>query len=121
VAGHAPAEAIDLLGSQRMRDVLAALCTSNDVIVVDAATAADAAVVSALAGATVVVARMRGADQAALVAAGRHLRRAGAHLVGTVVTSFSASADARRAPQARAAAGAAEAGTSGRAGLTSAK
>jgi Mrp family chromosome partitioning ATPase len=121
VAGRAPAEAIDLLGSQRMRDVLASLRTSNDVIMVDAATAADVAVVSALAGATLVVARMRGADQAALVAAGRHFRRAGAHLVGTVVTSFPMSADARRAPQPTMAAGTAEAGTSGRAGLTSAK
>jgi capsular exopolysaccharide synthesis family protein len=121
VAGHTPAEAIDLLGSQRMRDVLATLRTSNDVIVLDAATAADAAVVSALADATLVVARMRGTDQAALVAAGRHLRRASAHLVGTVVTSFPVSAAAKRAPQARAAAGAAEAGTSGRAGLGRAK
>jgi len=121
VAGHTPAETIDLLGSQRMRDVLATLRTSNDMIVVDAATAADAAVVSALADTTFVVARMRGADQAALVAAGRHLRRAGAHLVGTVVTSFPVSAATKRAPQARAAAGTAEAETSGRAGLTSAK
>src|SRR5436305_6510331 len=36
VAGHAPAEAIDLLSYRRMRDVLAALRTSNDVIVIDA-------------------------------------------------------------------------------------
>ena len=120
-AGHAPAEAIDLLGSQRMRDVLATLRTSNDVIVVDAATAADAAVVSVLADATLVVARQGGADQAALVAGGQYLRRAGAHLVGTVVTSFPMSADARRVPQAQAAAGVVEPGTSGRAGLTSAK
>jgi hypothetical protein len=77
--------------------------------------------VSALADVTLVVARMRGADQAALVTVGRHLRRAGAHLLGTVVMSFAMSADTRRAPQAATAAGAAEAGTSGHAGLTSAK
>ena len=121
VAGHAPAEAIDLLSSRRMCDVLAALRSSNDVIVVDAATAADAAVVGALVDATLVVARQRGADQAALVAAGRHLRRAGARLAGVAVTSFPVSAGARRAPQPAVAAGAAEAGPSGRAGLTSAK
>lgn len=102
-AGHDPAGAIDLLGSTRMRDLLGMVQANHDLVVIDAgdAASADAHVLAPLAGATVLAARLRGADRGILGAAVRGLRQAGAHLAGMVVmTTVPAAAPGRGAPRA---------------------
>lgn len=98
-AGHNAADAIDLLGSTRMREVLASLRGASDLLVVDAAaaTSADTRVLAPLADATILVARLRGAGREALVTAGQGLRHAGARLAGVVVMLAGSPASSRRA------------------------
>lgn len=120
-AGRAPAEALDLLGSPRMSVVLSALRASGHLVVLDTApsTHAEAALTAALAGATVLVTRLRATNGAALTETRARLRQAGARLAGTVVTVFSPPAPAVQAAPTVGASTAAE--PRGRTGLRSAK
>ena len=91
-AGDAPAEAIDLLGSDRMRAALAAMQAAHDLVVIDAASSAgpDVAALAPHADASVVVARLRGARLPEFAALGQRLRLAGIRPRGVVVTLFDA-------------------------------
>lgn len=118
--GPASAESIDLLASENLSHALAGLRRAADLIVVDAASAdlPDAAAVAARADATILVARLHGADRAALDTAAERL--AEGRPAGVVVPLFTAPAVARPAVQdATAAAPSLE--RPGRSGLRSAK
>ena len=119
-AGGAPAEAIDLLGSARMREVLSALRAAGHAVVLDTAPAAhaDAALTGALADVTLLVARLHDAHGAALAETAARLRQAGTRLAGVAVTLFSAPATQQAQPTADVA-GPVE--PAGRSGLRSAK
>ncbi len=121
-AGGAPAEAIDLLGSARMRAALDALRDAGHAVVLDTAPAAhaDAALTAAHADTTLLVARLPGANGAALAEASARLRQVGIRPAGVAVTLFGTPTPAAR--QTQSAPGVADSvEPAGRAGLHSAK
>lgn len=109
-AGPAPADAIDLLGSERMRATLAALRAACDLVVIDTATVdgPDAAALAPHAETVLVVARLGAARLPTLAAAGQRLRLSGARLAGVVVTLFEANAAPSTAVRGAAASAASE-------------
>lgn len=87
VAGPTSVDAIDLLASARMSQVLAALRAAGDLVIVDTAGAAQAETAALVqrADAALLVTRRHAAGHEALQSAAGRLRQAGAGLAGVVV------------------------------------
>jgi len=95
-AGPAPAEAVDLLGSTRMRGLLGLLREESDLVVVDAGLAdrSDAAILTSLCDTTLLVARLDSAPRGCteFVAAAGRLRGVGVRVDGVAVPLFTPTA-----------------------------
>jgi non-specific protein-tyrosine kinase len=87
-AGQIPPNPAELLGSQRMGDLLKACARMADIVIVDSPpllAAADAAVLSTHTDGVLLVIEPGGTDRKAVVQAKEQLERTGARLLGTVL------------------------------------
>ena len=90
-SGLLPPAPAELLGAQRLRDVLDHLSDMFDIVVIDAPPVlglADAPLLAAYCQATLVVTRANGARRQVITSAIRRLEATGAHILGVVMTRY---------------------------------
>ena len=88
-AGSVPPNPAELIGSDRMENLLRKLEEQYDAIIVDSAPlnlVTDAAILGARAGGVILIARAAFTDRGAIRYAADELRRVGAHILGAVLT-----------------------------------
>ncbi len=96
VAGSRAPNPAELIGSQRMEELLRRLEEHYDVVIVDTAPlnlVTDGAILGAHAGGVILITRAAATDRRAIRYASDQLRRVGAHVLGTVLNDVSHSRD----------------------------